>query len=138
MRVSRSRDISRVTGRSTLSRSATCCLRKRIRCSCKVACISARRTKERAIFKSADTLVMPWLEIWWVSSAILPQQRSTCSAGQARTCPIRFSLYRRDKEGVSCSGGGRECNASLDCRLGERTEGEGRWLGSWWPDPVGE
>lgn len=95
MRVSRSRDISRVTGRSTLSRSATCCLRKRIRCSCKVACISARRTKERAIFKSADTLVMPWLEIWWVSSAILPQQRSTCSAGQPRTCPIRFSLFRK-------------------------------------------
>ena len=38
------------------------------------------------------TLVIPWLEIWWVSSVILPQHRSTCSAGQANTCPIRFSL----------------------------------------------
>ena len=26
-------------------------------------------------------------------------------------------LYSRDKEGVSCSGGGSECNASFDCRL---------------------
>ena len=35
---------------------------------------------------------MPWLAIWWVSSLILVQQRSTCSAGQPSTCPIRCSL----------------------------------------------
>jgi hypothetical protein len=40
------------------SRSTICWRKKRIRCSCSVACISASRTKERAIFSSADTYNM--------------------------------------------------------------------------------
>ena len=40
---------------SILSRSVICCLRKRILCSCSVACISASLTRDLAILRSADT-----------------------------------------------------------------------------------
>ena len=40
---------------SIRSRSVICCLRNRIRCSCSVAWISASLTRDRAIFRSAET-----------------------------------------------------------------------------------
>ena len=83
---------------------------------------------------STPTLVMPWLDIWCASSLILLHPLSTCSAGQARTCPIRGSLYSLDREGVSWIGG---CNWPIEPiwprefwgrreERGETTEGEGR------------
>jgi len=41
------------------SMSCICWRRKRMRCSCRVAWISASRTRDRAIFSSADTFVIP-------------------------------------------------------------------------------
>lgn len=70
---------------SIRSRSVICCLRNKIRCSCSVAWISASLTRERAIFRSAETLVIAWLEIWLASSLTLLMTLSTGSAGQART-----------------------------------------------------
>ena len=62
--------------------------------------------------KSEPTLVMPWLASWCASSLILQQPRSTCSAGQASTCPISGSLYSRAREGVRVMGGGRASGES--------------------------
>lgn len=87
-----------------------------IRCSCRVAWMSARRTRERAIFSSAETLVMAKLLMFWWSSLTRWQVFSTASAGQPTTWLISSSRYRRDNDGDMTAGWGID-DGLISCKL---------------------